>query len=607
MFEINSYNSSKYIYLDNNSNCIIKIIIIFIFSFSIYLWLNEIREQYKNQSQFFRNNNALIKENFFVIDSNNLHSIIPHMYGFTISKKGILTDNYYKQLGEYEQPLPQGIYVMIRKIGDEIILNQDFYGSFGLYMYENKDENYFAISNSFLLLVEFLVEKKKKISLNKDFSDHLIVTNLVSFSLDETLIKEIKMVESNAYIIINLTTKTFKIFNQDYNENTIPLESEEGLNIIDKWADKWCYILRSLKKQTDNISVDISGGFDSRATLAVLLNSGINMDEIRIRSSLDKKNDHDSDFKIASNISSKLGFKLNNNLLDENYTGWNTMDSIFNEIYSKLGFHKQFYIRDRFYNKPRFCFTGSGGEFIRGKPNLPIKKFIELISIKNIQGHREEFYNSSEKLLNRSISFLKKKKKFNNDFEIAFELNSRTEVRNHNGRSAAECFMANIYNIQPLMDPEIRKIKYEISNKTSHDLIAYLYVRFCKELVTFPFQGNRTLNYKSIKKAIKLNNNFKPYERKSDYNDNFFIDKKKESPVIGASNKNRVYEYLKKFFQSTKYFNLIKKIYDKNVFNWANEYIGKTNFHPLSQHYALLAISKIYLNCLSLKHKLLNV
>ena len=38
-------------------------------------------------------NNKLIEENFFVFDSNNLENIIPHMYGFSVSQKGILTDN----------------------------------------------------------------------------------------------------------------------------------------------------------------------------------------------------------------------------------------------------------------------------------------------------------------------------------------------------------------------------------------------------------------------------------------------------------------------------------------------------------------------------------
>ena len=197
------------------------------------------------------------------------------------------------------------------------------------------------------------------------------------YVLDDTDYKyRIKQIESNAFIVINIRTKKINIHYKNYKENSIVFESEEGLKLIDNWIDKWCYIFRSLKKITNNISADLSGGFDSRALISILLNSGIDLNEINIHSIIDIKHDHDSDYKIALNISSKFGFKLNNFILDNNFTKWNLEDSLFNEIYSKLGFHKQFYIRDKFYNKPLFIFTGSGGEFLRGAPNIPIKKFI---------------------------------------------------------------------------------------------------------------------------------------------------------------------------------------------------------------------------------------
>lgn len=69
------------------------------------------------------------------------------MYGYSISDKGILTDNYFKQINKYQEPEPLGTYVMIIKFGKEIRLYQDFHGSIGIYIYENKNSGYFAISN----------------------------------------------------------------------------------------------------------------------------------------------------------------------------------------------------------------------------------------------------------------------------------------------------------------------------------------------------------------------------------------------------------------------------------------------------------------------------
>ena len=168
------------------------------------------------------------------------------MFGFSVSKKGILTDNYYKLLGYYEEPEPEGIYIMIRQIGDEIRLYQDYYGSFGLYIYENKPEKYFALSNSFLLLEEHLIGKQN-ISLNKDFADNFIISEVCTPSIHETLINEIIKLPSNIFIIINKKQKAYKIYNIDYGENTVSLESEEGLDIVDKWFDKWGYIVVFLK------------------------------------------------------------------------------------------------------------------------------------------------------------------------------------------------------------------------------------------------------------------------------------------------------------------------------------------------------------------------
>ena len=577
----------------------LKIIIIFIICLFIFFFLfcakkNLVEDDcllIKNDSCFNKKERSnLINENFFVIDSNNLSTIRSHLYGYVISKNGIITDNYYQKLGEYEDPEPQGVYIMIRKKEKEIIINQDFYGSFGIYIYENKDENYFALSNSFLLLQEYMM-KKKKLSLNKDFANHLIVTNLCSYSLEETMINEIKLLLSNTFIVINIEKKSFKINYIDYEENSISLESKEGLEIIDNWFNKWVYIFRSLKKKTNNVLADLSGGFDTRAMITILLNSGFEMNELHIFSAQDKKHGHDVDFKIASNISSKYGFKLNNFYLPNNITKWSIKETLFNTIYSKLGFHKELYLIKYFYNNPVFSFTGSGGEFLRGTPGAPIKEFIKINSLSDINSHEKEFCFSSEKIFNRSIFLLKKEKTFNNDFEISSYLFSKTQGRNHYGKAAIEKFLANMYVLQPLMDPDIYKIKFNISSDKCHDLIAYIYIRFAKDLIYFPFQGNRLLNLESITKAEKLNNNYKPYKKKLDYNKNFYIDNRRISPVNATKEKENSYDYLKKLFKSRKYIKIVKKLYDNNVYDWANEYGYKTNFFPLTQHYALLGIA----------------
>ena len=114
------------------------ILIVFIILFSIPterkdITQNIIINKYSNKAKTQKN--KLIDENFFIIDSNNLEEISPHLYGYIISKNGILTDNYYKMIGHYEEPEPFGVYTMIRKIDNNIIINQDYYGSYGLFAF----------------------------------------------------------------------------------------------------------------------------------------------------------------------------------------------------------------------------------------------------------------------------------------------------------------------------------------------------------------------------------------------------------------------------------------------------------------------------------------
>ena len=85
---------------------IFNLLIKFSWAFSlllIYLFLKE-NKNFNNQKGY---KNNLIKENFFVIDSNNLKSVKSHMYGFSVSKTGILTDNYFKKKNYTEDLEPQ--------------------------------------------------------------------------------------------------------------------------------------------------------------------------------------------------------------------------------------------------------------------------------------------------------------------------------------------------------------------------------------------------------------------------------------------------------------------------------------------------------------------
>ena len=542
---------------------IIFIILIFYDNWFFYYYHNKLK-------------NSLVTENFFVFDSNNLNNVHSHLYGFQVSKEGILTDNYYKKIKNYKDPEPNGVYILIRRAKNVIKISQDFYGSIGLFLYQNKDTGYFALSNSFLLLEEYLVGKEN-FTLNKDFADDLIIEQLCTPSINETLVNEITKLPSNIFISINIKNKTFNYNYIDYKENTISLYSIRALKIIDKWVDKWTYIIRSLKKQTDNIYSDLSGGLDSRIVLAILLNSGVNLNSILIHSSEDKLYVHEEDFKIARNISSKLGFKLNHFKIDKTGLLLNIKDSFSSTIYSKLGFHKEFYFQRYFLNKPLFHIKGDGGELIRGKPGKSVKNYLESLSSnsKEIKDHQKQFHDSTIRLCNRSVELLKQRKSYKNEFEITADLYYRGRTRSHFGTEAYENFIANKFNLQPLIDSDIKKIKFNIEDNNSHDLLAYLLVRFAPYLI---------------------NKKFTLYEKKYNINDNFYIDKKRNYS-FPSSNKLKyngdIQQYLMEIINSKKIYNYIHNIYNNSVYKWSIDYINRTKYFPFRHIYSLLAITKI--------------
>ena len=138
----------------------------------------------------------------------------------------------------------------------------------------------------------------------------------------------------------------------------------------------------------------------------------------------------------------KYGFNLDNNTFDNESIKWNSNDTIFSSMYSKLGVHKEFNLQKEFYLKPRFIFSGSGGENIRGYPGYPIEQYIERLSshAKIDTKHENEFYNSSLKLCKENIDLLKQLKSYNNSYEISSDFYAKGISRCHFGSEIVENF-----------------------------------------------------------------------------------------------------------------------------------------------------------------------
>ena len=316
-----------------------------------------------------------------------------------------------------------------------------------------------------------------------------------------------------------------------------------------------------------------------------------------IHSSNDKLHVHEEDFKIAKNISSFFGLKLNAFKLDDKGTLFNNKDSFLGTIYTKLGIHKEFYVKKKFLDKPRFIFTGCGGEFIRSYPGLSIEKYMERLALnsKKIKDKENYFHDSTIRLCKRSIKLLKKRKNYYNSYDIAKDLYYKGRTRSHYGTSAYESFIANIISLQPLLDSEIIRIQLAIKKGLTFDIQAYIYLRFSFHLIKFPFEGKRFLNPNIIKKAEILNNKMPSYVKKNDFNLNFFIDNKRKKPIPSSNDLKYIgdlNQYIQNLINTNRIYYYINKIYNNSIYIWAIDSIKKNKFFPLRHIYSLLAIAK---------------
>ena len=92
-----------------------------------------------------------IKEKFFVLDSNNYKDFKTKLYGYYFDEQGnLITQSNFEKFNENAH----GAYIFVENNNGKITIKQDFNGSYGLYLFQK--DNYFAVSNSFLYLVEYL-------------------------------------------------------------------------------------------------------------------------------------------------------------------------------------------------------------------------------------------------------------------------------------------------------------------------------------------------------------------------------------------------------------------------------------------------------------------
>lgn len=523
---------------------------------------------------------------FFVIDSNNLNSIKDKTYGFTLES---LCNDITSENIEFNH---EGSYVSIKTDDKSIFIEQDYNGSYGLYLF--KKEDYFAISNSFLKLVEHL-KNKYELSLNEDYSNHLFYAELCSVLYKETPIDEIEELPRNISILIDKNDKTITYKEIDYKEHTLSIDSNEGMATLDKWFEKWITIIRSLKKKTNNIQFNLSGGFDTRIIISLMLCANIDLNKIKIYSIDGDKHTHREDYNIATEIANEFGFKLNEEVFDSDIIPFKDVLTPINiSSYLKLGFHKQFNFRLYKFQNPIYSFSGSAGETIRSYFNSTPEEFLNKYKL-IANNYDNSFVKPIENSLNNTFE------KLRNDFNILDKnskqipdlLYSEIRARHHFGKLTLEDYFSNRYMLTAYLDSDLHKLKTTTDECNDQNLLmAVILTRYCPKLLDFRFQGNRKIDENTIEYAKLLNYKY-PYVKK----DNDFISgpeiTKNENKTKNIIIHKDIHDFLRNVFYSKSFKKEFKKYFSPKIYNKISDSIQKTTYFPLYNSYPAFSYLKM--------------
>ncbi|MBR0256517.1 MAG: hypothetical protein IJQ58_02160 [Synergistaceae bacterium] len=541
------------------------------------------------------------QDNFFIIDSEHLSDVTSKFYGFSVQESGV-----YDRHNITQEALAgldgTGTYVSIERAGDEILIRQDFNGCYRLYVY--RDGAQFVLSNSFLYLMEYM-SRRVRLTLNRDYANHYLIMGVWSMAYSETFINEIELLPRDVVVKISIPSGTLSTEKINYGENTVRLNSPEGMKILDEWFAKWTGIIKNICETTPNIEADLSGGFDSRIAFALLLNSGADLHKIYIHTIEYKGKAYtlEEDYAIASEVAKHFGFTLNN---ADNFTGGRlnySLDDVMNtNFYIRMLGHTQFLRRSYKYEDKHFRLTGHHGEYIRSFLHPADSSFMysQKAGARFFSGAlKKELAASMERIVSHMFDEICRKTGSTLSDDLAPHVVRETDGRNHHGAEEALYVPDNIYMLSPLSDAGLNRLKLDDENcRDKNLLIATIFTRYAPELLKLPFIKARVLSPDTLKFAEKICASFPKPEISPATRDFSFVPRDPEVSALLEHNNPPLEsdahtKFIKSVYASTATRKLFATCFDEEIYIYAEDYAKRVAHHPLGKCLTIIATADV--------------
>jgi hypothetical protein len=236
-----------------------------------------------------------------------------------------------------------------------------------------------AFSNSFLLLVEHLIDHGIDLSLNHavlsnffiqhSFGDSLVSNSTVIYEIEVLSLDKQLVIENNLMLIIDRPVRKYE-----------SISSVEQISIVlNEFISLWGSRIRALYESLPigSLKADITGGIDSRVVLSLFIWSGIDLNNMEFISN-EKWPD---DYRIACKLANKYGFRLNTGLSKEISFCMPKLSQGMRYRYFKygsLGVYHPAYLPLYTGHPLLFHFGGSCGESLRPFYSVPHERMYDL-------------------------------------------------------------------------------------------------------------------------------------------------------------------------------------------------------------------------------------
>ena len=445
----------------------------------------------------------------FVIDSENLQSVVSRLYGYMVTDDGeIYVDEIPEKISD------TGMFILVQKTDGVLIIKQDFLASFGLYLYRKGKR--FCISNSFFRLAE---HRKGKITPHKAAIRELASCPDVPMWEDETPVREIRRLKSQESIQVDLHAGTLTVLRKEYNYYKRKLDCEEAFRDLDDWYYKWVRVFRNLVKEHCPVRADLSGGLDTRLILSMLRNSNVDINsgiEYQTHDFINLEKDKE-DRQIAREIASELNLVLNKEVIPQSMSDavYTAADAYGNCRFSTFGRSLMCKYVARLYDRPVFCLKGLGSTTKGGywkKPEKAVVRYVQsyldmyspqgILSDLRIRWKRRALKKSFRR---RSEQILEGYE--HTDPHRSTLLYKKLKMENMDAGKAMDWMAAGQIVISPFIDPALAQFDYDPGDRDILFLNTLILDRYDPELLRFPIEG-RAFKEETLSRVRELNQRF---------------------------------------------------------------------------------------------------